>query len=197
MNFSNRMEVIQYYIDKLEAKTYLEIGVRHGASFIPIRCEKKIGVDPKFVNADLWGGDATLFETTSDEYFKHHAEPFDVAFIDGLHTHKQSLMDVYHCLQWIKPDGVILLHDCNPKKKSITVPGGNKDYSGEVWKTIVALRTNPMLNVFVLDCDYGIGVVREGKADSCLKYSYLEIEAMTYKDLKENRKRFLNLKRSI
>ena len=43
-----RLEVIQKIVNKIDCKTYLEIGVRYGSVFLKINAPKKIAVDPKF-----------------------------------------------------------------------------------------------------------------------------------------------------
>jgi hypothetical protein len=69
------------------------------------------------------------------------------------------------------------------------------NWNGDVWKAIVALRSSrPDLLVGVLKCDQGVGFVRKGSPESTLSYSPEQIEALTYADLKADRKRLLNLK---
>ena len=68
-------------------------------------------------------------------------------------------------------------------------------WCGDVWKTIVHLRsTRKDLNIFVLDCDFGIGVVSKGSPDKWLDYSADQIKAMNFDDLNGNRDDLLNLK---
>ncbi len=190
----NRIDVIQYIIDSVSAKTYLEIGVRSGESFLPIVCDKKIGVDPDFVNITEYENQngVLLFHTTSDEYFKEYAEKFDVAFIDGLHTYEQSFRDVVNCLKWMNDGGFIILHDCNPTSEGVT-NGKSADFTGDVWKTILALRLDPFLRVCVVDCDFGVGIVSRGLSEKHLDLSMEDIEKMTYSDLEKDRKNLLNL----
>jgi len=193
----NRVDVIQWFIDFLDAETYLEIGVRNGDSFFPILCKNKIGVDVHFpvpVNHE----NDTFYEMSSDDYFFYHPSHFDAAFIDGDHTYEQSLRDVENCLRWMNPNGVILLHDCNPTKAEMATPKyieASPDWCGEVWKTILTLRTRPDLYVTVHDLDCGIGIVRKDTQINLLSYSIEQIKSMTYKDLDENRNTFLNLLR--
>ncbi len=42
----NRVEILQYLLNKIGGKTYLEIGVYYGASFCPVIAQRKIAVDP-------------------------------------------------------------------------------------------------------------------------------------------------------
>jgi hypothetical protein len=68
-------------------------------------------------------------------------------------------------------------------------------WSGDVWKTIVHLRsTRHDLRIAVLRCDRGVGVVRKGFPESRLSYSAAQIEALDYADLAADRERLLNLK---
>jgi hypothetical protein len=154
------------------------------------------------------------FETTSDDFFANKSaflaeRPIDVALIDGLHTYEQVVRDVEHTLPYLKDDGVIFLHDCNPAIELIGRRAETWDdfvaqqkgplvigiWSGDVWKSIVYLRsTRRDLKIAVLKCDTGVGVVRKGPPESRLAYSPEQIEALTYSDLAADRKRLLNLK---
>jgi hypothetical protein len=49
----------------------------------------------------------------------------------------------------------------------------------------------------VLNCDFGVGIVRKGLAESRLSYSAAQIEALTYAELAADRERLLNLKPSV
>jgi len=130
-----------------------------------------------------------------------------VIFVDGLHTYEQSLRDVINGLAHLQRGGVILMHDCNPPTEAAAYPADSIDHAktelqeyeglwnGDVWKAIVHMRSlHPDLEVFVLDCDHGIGVVRRGKPHDTLSYSADQIKRLSYKDLELNRTRFLNLK---
>lgn len=64
-----------------------------------------------------------------------------------------------------------------------------------MWKTIVSLRaTRKDLNVFVLDCDFGLGVIAKGTPENMLEYSADEVKNLSYSDLSGNRQSILNLK---
>ena len=166
----NRLTVLQRTIDKIDAKIYLEIGIREGKIISQLTVPHKIGVDPKFVYSirvrfrKLFG--LTKFKAIkveSDTFFQKYASKIlthgvDVAFIDGLHTYSQSLRDVKNCLNYLNEGGAIVLHDCNPLnyagaypvKKSRSeveklaqkgeIPGWNNAWNGDVWKTIAHLR---------------------------------------------------------
>ncbi|TAG85607.1 MAG: class I SAM-dependent methyltransferase, partial [Oscillatoriales cyanobacterium] len=124
-------------------------------------------------------------------------ERFDVAFIDGLHTYEQSLQDVLNTLDNLNENGVIVMHDCKPPHVlaacpaqslqaaiDMNVPGWDGNWCGDVWKTICDLRSNRKdLRVFVLDCDFGLGIVMKGKPDIDLNLSKDELDKMTYEDV--------------
>ena len=103
---------------------------------------------------------------TSDEFFKNNTEYFDLIFIDGLHEANQVFRDMMHALRWLRPNGTILLHDCNPRlfEYTATYPRSEEALSsvwlGDTWKAIVAMRMNPDVDLFVVDVDMGIGVLR-------------------------------------
>jgi len=224
-----RYHVIQAAIDRLRARTYLEIGVSRGTTFERIDVAVKIGVDPiepsEKVLRVLAGGNARYFQMTSDEFFQHHGDKFDggvdLAFVDGLHNYAQSLRDVENCLRHLRPGGVVLMHDCYPREEAMAVPapsreearkmnvpGWKEQWTGDVWKTVVHLRsTRNDLKVCVLDCDFGIGVVvpvdvgpshaGPNRAGRLLGYSADEIPELPYAELAGDPKSLLDLRHPI
>ncbi|KAA8960191.1 class I SAM-dependent methyltransferase [Mycobacterium sp.] len=217
----NRIKAVQLALDARVKPVYLEIGVSHGRAFRRIAAEEKIAVDPAFKlsarsrrAADATARATYYFETTSDAFFATETafleqHGVDVALIDGLHTYGQVVRDVENTLRYLRDDGVIFLHDCNPALALIARPAASQAdfmaqqkgplvigvWSGDVWKAIVHLRsTRPDLQVAVLKCDMGVGIVRKGSPESQLSYSPAQIEALTYADLAADRERLLNLK---
>jgi hypothetical protein len=80
-------------------------------------------------------------------------------------------------LKHLGKKGVIVMHDCNPSTESqantecpTKNTSGDKPGSfwcGDVWKTIVRLRSEQNdLNIFVLNCDFGIGAISKGKNEA-------------------------------
>lgn len=82
---------------RLDAKTYLEIGVARGVTFLGVRIQDKTGVDPKFLLQPERHRKPCiqLIEATSDEFFETcpRSVKFDIVFIDGLHTAEQTIRD--------------------------------------------------------------------------------------------------------
>jgi hypothetical protein len=218
---ANRIKAVQRALNGRVNPVYLEIGVSKGQAFRRISADEKIAVDPAFKLsersrrlADSKARVTHYFETTSDSFFTEQADfleerPIDVALIDGLHTYEQVVRDVESTVRYLKDDGVIFLHDCNP---AIELIGRRAEtwedfvaqqkgplvigiWSGDVWKSIVYLRSMRRdLKVAVLKCDTGVGVVRKGLPDTRLAYSPEQIEALSYADLAADRKRLLNLR---
>lgn len=215
-----RTEVIQAILNAKTRPAYLEIGVKRGENFFPIRAGRKIAVDPVFAfslrERIRWmyknpsNLTARYYQVTSDEYFSTagRSRKLDVVFIDGLHTYRQSLKDVLNALNVLNEGGVIVMHDCNPPHKAAAfpsetpeeaaasnVPGWTGEWCGDVWKTVCHLRSaRKDLRVFVLNCDYGLGVITRGRSEDALAFSTEQVEKMTYDDLAENRERILGLK---
>jgi len=221
----DRVQVIQAIINRIGAKTYLEVGVEGGHTFLKINVRKKIGVDPDFKIGrkkqikHIFKNPSNIFnmyhQMESDTFFKVESNKLakygiDVALIDGLHTYEQSLRDVQNTLNFLNQKGVIVLHDCNPQceaeahpassykhAESLNLAGWTGQWCGEVWKTVCWLRSaQKNLRIFVLDCDCGLGIITKGIPENMLSYSKQDIDSLTYKDLDENRTEILNLKSS-
>ncbi len=215
-----RTDVIQALLNKKKNPAYLEIGVQTGKNFFKIASSNKTAVDPKFtfsvkdrlrwILKNPFNLTAKYYQTTSDNFFEtiDMSQKKDVVLIDGLHTYAQSLRDVLNALKILKENGVIVMHDCNPPHKTAAYPSQSieeaaaanlsswtNEWCGDVWKTICLLRsTRKDLRVFVLDTDYGLGIITRGDAEESLALSAAQVDAMTYDDLDRNREALLGLK---
>lgn len=215
-----RVDVINYLLRGCRRSAYLEIGVRRGDCFCEIRARRKIAVDPAFQikRRHYWElkniFSASYFECTSDEFFNKRiastqVSEFDVIFLDGLHTYEQSFKDVQNSLRYLKDDGWIVLHDCNPPNATAALPAESyKDalerfdlspskgaWNGEVWKTVIRLRSEETnLRILVLDCDEGLALIRRGTPESKLSFTPGEISLMSYHDLDLRRRELLDLR---
>jgi len=214
---------VQAFLDGRGLATYLEIGVGSGHTFLRIRAQRKLAVDPaprigalKRLRWWLRNGSnrsSRIYRLTSDEFFARHGDRFsttrlDVAFVDGLHTYEQSLRDVESCLAHLTSRGVVLMHDCSPPSAAAAIParsvgearlaaGAAWDgmWCGDVYKTILHLRSQrPDLRVCVLACDRGIGVVQPGTGGRTLKLGVEEIADLDYADLAAHRAEWLDLR---
>lgn len=141
----DRISVIQYLINKYSYNIYLEIGVQRGVSFLPIKCGKKIAVDPMFLISlkdkmrwyykNFSNCRNSYFETTSDDFFLNQKSflkelnGLDVVFIDGLHTFKATLQDILNSLNFLNLKGTIIVHDCFPPHKAASIYAENADFA--------------------------------------------------------------------
>lgn len=218
----HRREILQALLDRKSNPTYLEIGVERGKLLLSLKAGRKIAVDPRFdiswrkkLRAALshrsnWG--IQYFEVPSDEFFEKNAEALkdgiDVAFVDGLHTHDQAYRDVLNCLKHLKPGGFILMHDCIPPNAAAAeyayspeevaaknLPDWSGEWTGDVYKAVIQLRQeNRDLNVFTLDCDYGVAVVYRGSQENPLPEHLTELQSLSYQDFLGRKRELLNVK---
>jgi len=170
----NRTDIINTICRAVSAESYLEIGVYEGANFRSVDCARKVGIDPDPASA-------ATHHMTSDEFFASSAETFDVIFVDGLHTEGQVARDVENSLSRLRPGGYLVCHDMNPTSREMQTEeymGGM--WTGQGWKHFAKLRmTRPDLEMYVVDADWGCGVIRRGAQDTIpwiqgLDYSHLE-----------------------
>ena len=163
-----RTEILQKIINRLDAKEYLEIGVADGDNFMEIKVPFKTGVDP--IPADqrlhvLGDDEAEYHQMHSDEFFQKNEKKFDVIFIDGLHRSDQVIRDVLHGMNALNKGGVLVMHNCNPPTEGHQTPQPSmSEWTGDVWKAVVHLRTLENIDLFVVDVDFGCGIVRKGRS---------------------------------
>lgn len=185
-----RVELIQNFINNNAYSRYLEIGTFKGGSFFPIKCKKKIAVDPHFlfsnkkkmywIARNLCNIRNSYYEMGSNEFFiskniSFSKNKIDIAFIDGLHTFKASLEDTLNTLNILKEGGTIILHDCFPPHEAAAARAdsyedayGKRDekwtgeWCGDVWKTIIYLKRKypDSLEIITVNEDYGLGVIK-------------------------------------
>ena len=151
---NERKDVINYFVNKNNYNSYLEIGL-YGAprTFNNINCKIKNSVDPNpAANAE--------YCTTSDEFFNDLEKnllvipsdfKWDIIFIDGDHYHETVDRDVPNALNHLSDGGTIVMHDC-AYGEGITPanPRGT-----DVWKSWVKLRcTRPDLKMNVINIDW-------------------------------------------
>ena len=180
----SRTEIIQKIIDRKNYKDYLEIGCDNDENFSKINVENKIGVDP------LKGGTLRM---TSDDFFKKNEINFDVVFLDGLHTYEQTIKDINNSLKFLKKNGVILIHDCLPKKIwNQIVPRIYGHWNGDVWKAIVHSRTYEYADTYTCKVDHGLGVILKRKNSDRLELVNKNFKNLKFADYFNNHKKFMN-----
>jgi len=199
-----RNEIINYLLSiKKNETSYLEIGVRNpDDNFNLIKSNIKYSVDPGIE----FESNPVDFKMTSDTFFKQLSDNeilskdirFDVIFIDGLHLAEQVERDIENALRYIKDDGFIVLHDCNPPSEWHARENYNYNHTpaqggwnGTTWKAFCKLRQDPTINSCCINADWGVGILSRsykiGKNTNSLNPFF------EFKVLEENRKEHLNL----
>lgn len=177
---------IQYAIDKIGARSYLEIGINNPAkNFDLIKCQFKIGVDPNPLSKASFTG-------TSDEFFRVNEIMFDVIFIDGLHYSDQVERDFYFSGEMLRPGGVIIIHDTDPKEERFAVyPREQRGrWNGDVYKFITKLPEIDAWSWRTPENDpNGLTFVKRWAMEK-VEPKYKDCD---WKTFKENRKEILNL----
>ena len=180
-----RWDLIQHIINKYNYTSYLEIGCDKDQSFSRIKINKKIGVDP------ISGG---TIRDTSDNFFINNKDKFDIIFIDGLHHYEQVIKDIYSSLDILNDNGHILIHDCLPRTIAHqAIPRYRGSWNGDVWKSIVELRTKSNLEVFTCEIDFGVGVIRKKNNTNPLDIKINDFKKLKFKDYYHNNKEFMNV----
>lgn len=186
----HKQHIINAFIQKFDYKSYLEIGIENGNHFKSINCKAKLGVDPD-------PRSAADIKETSDEFFRLNKKTFDIILIDGLHHRDQVSTDAQNSLQILNKNGTIILHDCMPYTEPMqVVPRIAKEWTGDVWKAWVLMRSRTDFFMFVIDTDYGVGIIRKIDPDYPKdenKVLLVEEEELKWENFFNKFKEWLNL----
>jgi SAM-dependent methyltransferase len=153
-----RLDILKLIAKKINAQTYLEIGVDTGEVFLHLDIPHKIGVDPSTASS------ANTF-LTSDDFFAINTEKFDLIFVDGLHHADQVESDIKNSLQILNDYGYIVCHDMLPPTELCQmVPRAVCEWTGDCWKAWVKIRSErDDLAMSVVDTDFGCGLIKRGQ----------------------------------
>jgi hypothetical protein len=185
----NRIQIINTIIAKNNYKKYLEVGVntpaQPGYSHTSINIEVKHGVDP---NVD------TTFKMTSDDFFAHNTEVYDIVFVDGLHIFDQAHRDIENALKFLSDNGTIVVHDCNPVREITQRPiRASSVWHGDVWKAILKLRMERTdIIVYTINADEGCTIIQKGSQNLYVPENITE-DVYSYSYFKKHKKEILNL----
>ena len=155
-----RTGIINSIIQAFHYNSYLEIGVGNGWHYENVCVPHKQCVDPGGAE-NQWGGQVT-YKMTSDEFFeKNPNKNYDLIFIDGLHHAENVERDIRNSLNSLHPNGMVICHDMNPTTELMQrVPRESIEWTGDCWRAWLRFRNAyPNLLMFVLDTDYGVGVI--------------------------------------
>ncbi len=183
-NYPNRISIIQSIIDFKKYNDYLEIGCDRDENFSQIKIKNKIGVDPRS------GGTIRM---TSDDFFKINKGKFEIIFLDGLHTYEQTIEDIKNSIKSLKPNGLIIVHDCLPKKIwNQIVPRMYGHWNGDVWKAIVETRTFKNVDTYTCVADHGLGIIINRPNKNILKLDIKDFKNIKFSSYYNKHKEFMN-----
>ena len=183
--FPTRTKIIQEIINHRNYKSYLEVGCDNDENFSKIQIANKIGIDP------LKGGTLRM---TSDEFFTKNDQSFDIIFLDGLHTYEQTIKDINNGLKFLNTNGVIIIHDCLPKKIwNQIVPRLYGHWNGDVWKAIVHSRTYEHADTYTCIADHGLGVIFKRKNRNKLNINQTNFKKLKFADYYKNHHQYMNV----
>lgn len=188
------------------SESYLEVGVRNGATFLNVPVKRKVAVDPlfRFDYRSSINDSTEFWPITSDAYFTEHSseERFDLIFLDGLHTFEQTLRDFCNSLVSSHSRTIWLIDDTLPRDAYSSWPNqaesikGRRNaglhgnlWHGDVYKMVFMLHDFfPMFDYLTLE---GSGnpqtvVWYKPRKDYTPRYNSLEaISRLTYFDLQK------------
>jgi len=132
---NTRTDLINFFIQKFNYKTYLEIGIAKSINFEAVICESKDSVDP--YNEDRYM--KAKYVMTSDEFFFSIKDTmkWDIIFIDGYHEKEQVKRDILNSLKHLNDNGTIVCHDVNPKEEWLL----QSSACWNAWEAFAELRT--------------------------------------------------------
>ena len=176
-----RYEIINEIIRDRGYRSFLEIGTQRGETFRNVDVPVKVSVDPD-------PRTAATYVMTSDEYFREHSEKFDIVFVDGLHECGQAYRDVTNALKVLNRGGVIVMHDCHPENREMQEPyRGQYFWTGDVWKAFVKARAELKYEAYVIDQDFGCGIIDTAKKRTAdVSGLPVDMARMTYDDYKSH-----------
>lgn len=136
---------------------YLEIGVRQGGS-LALAQGPTVAIDPDPDLAEV-PPHVVLHRCTSDDFFFFNMpgtapeDPFDLAFIDGMHLAEYVFRDFIHVEQRMRPGGVIVIDDVFPNHPLQAARNRQtRVWTGDVWRFAQMLvRQRPDLQLSFLD----------------------------------------------
>jgi hypothetical protein len=153
--------LLQRFHDRLQPKSYIEIGVMTGESIVHAKPPTvAVGIDPQPRLIDAPKTVCKIFPLTSDDYFAMRdprcdieADAVDLAFIDGMHLFEQALRDFINIERVSSPTTLVLIHDTFALDALVARREWSPEmfWTGDVWKIIPCLREfRPDLHLFTI-----------------------------------------------
>lgn len=124
---------INIEIESFGLTKMLEIGSDLGLLAESIRINRIFAVDPiRNYKIPFKFRHIKFFEMTSDEFFRHCSEDFDLIYIDGLHTFDQSFTDLINAMGRLRDGGpsLIYLDDVLPNDEFSSLENPHDTFEG-------------------------------------------------------------------
>jgi hypothetical protein len=89
------------------------------------------------------------------------SEKYDLIFVDPFHTYRAGLTDLLGAFCILKPDGIIVVHDCNPRDPDIVQPVFQEGlWCGVTYEAFIDFALAESHSAYcTVDTDHGCGVV--------------------------------------
>ena len=185
------LDFIEGVHERLAPPTYLEIGIRFGAS-LALSKATTIGVDPAYELRHEAPKDAELFRETSDDFFARSDalrpfgdRPAALSFIDGMHLAEYALRDFVNVERHSRWTSVAVFDDILPRDPDEAArERTTRVWAGDVFKivgvlerhrpdlTLLRIGTQPTGLLLVLGLDPHSTVLSE-------RYDEIEAELVT------------------
>lgn len=147
-------DLISYLVNIYKPKNYLELGLGYGETFNLIKplVDRAVGVDinpPHSVEGEIYTG-------TTNDFFNECKIMFDFIFIDADHKYESVKTDFFNAIKYLKPQGLLCLHDTDPINNSLL------DFTqcGDAYRLVSDIEKNPSFNILTIPVDHtGLSIV--------------------------------------
>ncbi len=153
--------------------TYVELGLYVGETFnkvYPHVQQQAHGVDmerkPRLEEIRA-KPKAYLHFTSTNNFFSYFDQKIDMAFIDADHCIESVLIDFANCLDRLSDNGVIFLHDTDPREDALMIP----TRCGDSYKIVPILEKRNDINIITLPLtEAGLSIItKKGSTRTMLR----------------------------
>ena len=187
-------EWLKWFHHFVKPNLYLEIGIETGKALAFANPPTlAIGIDPNYKISHHFKAATKLYKLPSNSFFSDvdlneafDHQKIDMAFIDGLHTFDQALMDFINVEKNAHRDTIVLFHDVIP----VIPETANRERStyfwvGDTWKVLIILKKyRPDLKLIAIPTLHsGLGVASRLDPSSNILFDNFDkivAEAMGY-----------------
>ena len=159
-----KQDIVNYLISKYNLKSYLEISTPTTSGvYQDIICNDKTilfySINQPMVRTDI---DIIPLDDYKNIKFD---KKFDIIFVDPYHTFEQTNHDLEFAYGLLSENGFIVVHDCYTTLKELyNIEYQDEGWCGETYKSFINFNINhPEYQLFVIDCDFGCGIISKNK----------------------------------